>query len=324
MAKRSIKLLGAFAVAVVLVTHTSCGPKIEKGSQSAERLKFVFITACAGEDFFIPVKKGMDQAASMLGVECIFTGTDEVDPERQAAMVEEAVKQGADGIALSIIDTLAFDAVVEKAMEQGVPVVAFNVDDNKTPNARLSGICQNLYKAGYDMGLMIAPQIPENSTILITMHSEGISALNDRMQGQLDALKNKNIRGKILITGTDPVIAKELITGALKENSEIMTVLCTGQADTEGAGLAIEENFSNRGYVVAGFDLSPEILRLIREDYIVFTVDQQPFMQGFYPVVQLYQYCRYGILPGNIEIGASIVDRNNADAVEELCNKHFR
>lgn len=321
---KSINLLGAIAVIVVLLTQTSCGPGKEKGSQSAGHLKFVFITACAGEDFFIPVKKGMDQAASMLGVKCIFTGTDEVDLERQAAMVEEAVKQGADGIALSIIDTLAFDAVVAKAMEQGVPVVAFNVDDNKTPNARLSGICQNLYKAGYDMGLTISPQIPENSTILITMHSEGISALNDRMQGQLDALKKKNIRERILITGTDPVIAKELITGALKDNSEIMTVLCTGQADTEGAGLAIEESFSNRGYVVAGFDLSPEILRLIREEYIVFTVDQQPFMQGFYPVVQLYQYCCYGLLPGDIEIGASIVDRNNAGAVEELCKKHFR
>jgi simple sugar transport system substrate-binding protein len=319
-----INLFGVIAIGIVVITQTSCGPKEENGSRSSEQLKFVFITACAGEDFFIPVKKGMDQAASLLGVECSFTGTEEVDPEQQAAMVEEAVKQRVDGIALSIIDTIAFDYVVEKAMENGIPVVAFNVDDNKTPNARLSGTCQNLYKAGYDMGIRISPQIPENSTILMTMHSEGISALDDRIQGQLDALQKKNIKGKILITGTDPDTAKVLITRALKENHEIMTILCTGQADTEGAGLAIEENFSNQRYVAAGFDLSPEILRLIKKGHILFTVDQQPFMQGFYPVVQLYQYCSYGILPSNNEIVASFVDRNNADAIEKLCNEHFR
>jgi len=319
-----LNMFGAIGMAVVLVTQISCGAENEKGSRPAEHLRFVFITACAGEDFFIPVRKGMDQAASLLGVECTFTGTEEVDPEQQAAMVMEAVKQRVDGIALSIIDTMAFDNVIEKAMEYGIPVVAFNVDDNNTPNARLSGTCQNLYKAGYDMGIRISPQIPDNSTILMTMHSEGISALDDRIQGQLDALQKKNIKGKILITGTDPDAAKVLITRALKENHEIMTILCTGQADTEGAGLAIEESFSNQGFVVAGFDLSPEILRLIKKGHILFTVDQQPFMQGFYPVVQLYQYCCYVILPSNNEIIASFVDRDNADAIEKLCNEHFR
>lgn len=318
------QLLIVLAICIICAIQSSCNIMTRENNQRSKPLRFVFITTCVGEDFFIPVKKGMDQAASMLGVECSFIGTEGVDVQQQVSMVSDAIREGIDGIALSIIDTLAFDSVVKEAIDKGIPVVAFNVDDNKTPNARLSGICQNLYKAGFDLGQNILSLIPENSTVLMTMHSAGISALDDRLKGEQDALIRKNIKWKVVITGTKPDSASIVITDALKDNPEIKYILCTGQADTEGAGLAIEKYFSNKGYVAAGFDLSSEIIRLIKNGHVLFTIDQQPFMQGFYPVVQLYQYCCYGILPSNNEIVASIVDQYNADAIEKLCLKHFR
>ncbi len=309
----------------LLVFQSSCnGNKGAEELKTVKQLRFVFITTCEKEDFFIPVRKGMADAASLLGVDCSFTGTEEVDLRKQAEMVEEATRQGVDGIALSIIDTLAFDDVVQNAVNKGIPVVAFNVDDRYTPNARLSGIAQNFYKAGFDLGERVSEQIPENSTVFLTMHSYGISALNERVRGEMDALKKRNITGKVLITGTDPEGARDKITDELINHPEITAIICTGQADTEGAGLAIESRYQGRGYLAAGFDLSPEILRLIKSGYILCTVDQQPYMQGFYPVVQLYQYCRYGILPGDTEIVASFVDRDNVENVEKLCAGHFR
>lgn len=321
---KHINLLISVAICFIGIIQTSCCLKNEKTNQTTKPLRFVFITTCVGEDFFIPVKKGMDQAASLLGVECSFIGTKEVDLKRQVTMVSQAIKQGVDGIALNIIDTLAFDSVVKEAIDKGIPVVAFNVDDNKTPNARLSGICQNFYKAGYDLGQKISAQIPENSTVLMTIHSEGISALNDRLKGERDALIKKNIKWKVVVTGIKADSAAFVITNALNKNHGVKVVICTGQADTEGAGLAIEKNFNNMGYLAAGFDVSPAIIRLIKNDHILFTIDQQPFMQGFYPVIQLYQYCRYGILPSDNEIVASFVTKNNADNIEKLCNEHFR
>jgi simple sugar transport system substrate-binding protein len=319
-----IKMLVIIAILVFGIIQTSCCVKNEKTNHTTKPLRFVFITTCVDEDFFIPVKKGMEQAASLLGVECSFIGTKGVDVNQQATMVSEAIKQEVNGIALNIIDTLGFDSVVMEAIDKGIPVVAFNVDDNKTPNARLSGICQNLYKAGYDLGHKISAQIPENSSVLMTLHSEGISALNDRLKGEQDALKKKNIKWKVVVTGIYADSAAIVIANALNNNPGIRVILCTGQADTEGAGLAIEKNFSNLGYLAAGFDLSPEIIRLIKNDHILFTIDQQPYMQGFYPVVQLYQYCHYGILPSNTEIVASFVTKKNIDDIEKLCKEHFR
>jgi simple sugar transport system substrate-binding protein len=307
-------------LSVALACVAGCG----SAGGSGQRLRFTFISTCANEDFFKPVKRGMADAAARMGVECTFTGTPGVDLKAQAQMVRDAVAAGVDGIALNIIDPTAFDDVAREAMDKGIPVVAFNVDDQATPNARLSGVCQDLYQAGRSVGTKTAELIPDKSTVLVTVHDDGISALEDRLRGEQDALKDKGITWKKLVTGTNPEKAAELITAAMKENPQIKVVLCTGQADTEGAGLAIERNFAGKGYVAAGFDLSPQILRLIQAGHVRFTIDQQPYVQGFMPVVQLALYCRYGLKPSNLDAGAAVIDKGNVDAVVGLNAKGYR
>lgn len=296
----------------------------QEKNNSEKPLRLVFITTCVNEDFFKPLIKGMDDAAEQLGVQCEFTGTEDVDAKAQAAMVTKAVEDGVDGIALNIIDPLAFDKVVEEAMAAGVPVVAFNVDDNKTPNARMSSVCQNLYVAGQELGKKVADHIPDNSTVMVTMHSEGISALEDRRDGIKDALAHKNIKWVEIITDIFGEASSHIIEKELKNNPGIKAVLCTGLADTEGAAMAIERSFSDSGILAAGFDLSPTNLERIKKGHLAFTIDQQPYMQGYYPVVQLVQYLRYGIVPSNNEIGASFVTKENVDQVEKLILEGYR
>ena len=120
---KSLNLVVSIAICIIGIIQTSCCGKNEKTNQTTKPLKFVFITTCVGEDFFIPVKKGMEEAASLLGVECSFIGTEGVNLKQQATMVSEAIKQEVDGIALNIIDTLAFDSVVKEAIDKGIPVV---------------------------------------------------------------------------------------------------------------------------------------------------------------------------------------------------------
>ena len=107
-------------------------------------------------------------------------------------------------------------------------------------------------------------------------------------------------------------------------NPEIKVVLSTGQADTEAAGLVLERHFPAGDYAAAGFDLSPETLRLIRKGVIRFTIDQQPYAQGFYPVVQLALYCRFGIKPSDIDAGAALINAGNCDSVMDLCRQKYR
>ena len=320
---------------LVVLSVSGCSPKegprttgptrIESSStKSDETLRFAFITCAVDARFFEPVSKGMNDAARMMGVKCHFLGTEGVDVKAQADLVRQAVADGYDGIALNIIDPVAFDEVVREAIEKDVPVVAFNVDDHMTPNARLSSVNQRLFEAGQTLAEYVLPHIPNSAHVLMTMHDEGVSALEDRLRGEQTVLREKDVRWTILVTGNDSVKGTEVIADALQENPDIRVVLGTGQSDTEAAGRAIERYFSNKGYWSAGFDLSSETLRLIQEGHIRCTVDQQPYIQGFYPVIQLTLLSRYGIVPSDIDAGAAIIDRFNVEQVIELTKQKYR
>jgi simple sugar transport system substrate-binding protein len=107
-------------------------------------------------------------------------------------------------------------------------------------------------------------------------------------------------------------------------DSRIRVVLGTGHADTEGAGLAIAEQFQDKGCWAAGFDLSPNILRIIQSGEIRFTIDQQPYAQGFYPVIQLTLLKRFGIRPYSIDAGSAMITASNVGEVIELNQRGYR
>jgi len=293
-------------------------------AKSQRKLRFAFVSTCVGYNFFDTIKKGMEDAAAALGVECKYTGTPGVDAKAQAEMVRQAVADGYDGIAVSIIDPHAFDDVVLEAMHKGVPVIAFNEDNQHGHNARLASVCQNFYQAGQTLGENCSAFLANNRKVLMTMHDAHVSALEDRLRGAQDVLRTRGVQWQVLITGTDRDKAMARIHEAMASRSEIKVVLSTGQADTEAAGLVLEKYFPAAGYAAAGFDLSPETLRLIKKGVIRFTIDQQPYAQGFYPVVQLALYCRFGIRPSDIDAGAALITAENCDSVMDLCRQKYR
>jgi simple sugar transport system substrate-binding protein len=303
-------------------------------ASAKEPLRFVFITCCKDEAFFDPVKKGIADAARQMNVRCEFTGTPGVDVKAQAEMVRKAAAEGYDGIALNSIDANAFNDVVDEVMRKGVPVVAFNTDASeaagaglgKSPhrNVRLGAVCQDFVQAGRTLATKALEFIPPGSKVLLTQHDHGIAALDDRLRGIQEVLRRQGVTWKVICSTNDLQKAVELIAGELKANADIHLVLGTGQTDTEAAGRVIERDFPGQGCASAGFDLSPEILRLIHSGVIRLTIDQQPYIQGFYPVVQLTLYCRYGIRPCKIDAGAGVITPKDVERVLELSRQQYR
>lgn len=300
------------------------GPAPAGAPDPGRPLRLVFITCAVDAPFFVPVRQGMRDAAGMLGVACELTGTPGVDVKAQADMVRKAVAGKIDGIALNIIDPAAFDDAVKEAVAAGVPVVAFNVDDHATPNARLAAVCQRFPEAGRALARHVAPHLPDGSRVLFTQHDKGVSALDERLRGLQEGLREKGVTGEVIVTGNVSAKGAEVVAEALRKDSSIRAVLGTGQSDTEAAGLAIEKYFVGKGIWSAGFDMSPATLRLIRAGCIRATVDQQPYVQGFLPVVLLVQHLRYGLRPSDVDAGAAIIDRSNVDRVEDLTRRGYR
>jgi simple sugar transport system substrate-binding protein len=51
----------------------------------------------------------------------------------------------------------------------------------------------------------------------------------------------------------------------------------------------------------------PEILQLMKDGHIDFTIDQQPYLQGFLPVMQLYLYNISGGVTGPAETNTGLI-----------------
>lgn len=286
------------------------------------RLKLRFIAVTCEEAFFGPVKRGIADAAEMLGVEATFTGSKGVDAAEMCEIARRALDEGVDGLAIDIFDADAFAPVVAEAHARGVPVVAFNINEGNGRAGNLSGIAQDFAAAGKVLGQRAAQAIKPGSKVLITMHDAGLSALEARRDGIKAAFAGLDIDWIEAITGHHPDAAARVIVDHLQREPKIAAVLATGQADTEGAGLAIEK--TGQPLFTAGFDLSSEILRLIEAGHLAMTIDQQPYAQGFYPVVQLTLNLRYGLLPVDMDAGAAVIDRSNARQVRALAQTGYR
>jgi len=289
-----------------------------------KKLKLRFITLCVNEAFFGPVKKGMHEASKLLNADSDFVGTEDIDIPKQIQLVKEAIRDRVDGIALSIADKTAFNGVIQEASDKRIPVVAFNIDASHGTAGHLCSICQDVYEAGRTLGKYAMGSLPVKSKVLMTIHSNGISALEDRLRGIQEIISEKKITWNLITTGIDSQKASDIVSETLKANPDIKAIICTGQADTEGAGLSVERDFPHRGLYVAGFDLSTEILRFIQKGIITFTIDQQPYLQGFLPVIHLLLYIRYGIKPSDVDTGANIINRENVGNILSMSVKGYR
>ena len=287
-----------------------------------KKLRFRLITIASDEELFHVVERGMRDAATALDVEADLVGTPGFDIADLIGLVRSAVRDGIDGIGLNIFHPTALAGVIAEASAAGVPVVAFNIDAAKTGSGNLSYIMQDFFAAGSVLGHRAAASIREGEHVILAMHDEGVGALEERAAGIEAGLASRNVVVTRVVTGRAPAKGAAILDEALSRLGA-RAIIGTGQPDTEAAGLAVWARHTHDIYA-AGFDLSPGIVELIAEGHLDCVVDQQPYAQGFYPIVQLTLNLRFGLIPSSLDAGAAIVDRRNVELVRHLSKQSIR
>jgi simple sugar transport system substrate-binding protein len=281
---------------------------------------FRLITIASDEPLFEVVARGMRDAATALGVTAELVGTPGFEVREIVDLVRRAIADGVDGIGLNIFHPTALAQVIAEAARAGVPVVAFNIDAAHTANGNLSFVMQDFVRAGETLGRRARAKIARNTRIVVSTHDADIDALEQRAAGLLTGIGRDSKDVIRVVTGRDPLAAAELLAGTVDGVGRV-ALLATGQPDTEAAGLVASRRPAT---YAAGFDLSPGIVDLIAAGHLDCTIDQQPYVQGFYPIVQLTLLLRYGLRPSSFDAGQSIVDRSNVEAVRNLSRQFIR
>ena len=303
----------------------------------AEGLNIAFTHhSSASNTFWQAVKKGFDDACGKIQANCnmIFTQT-EGSIEQQAANMRAALAAKPDALITSIVDNKAFDDIIKEARDAGIIVIAANVDDTEGAkgNARQAFIGQGFIPAGYSLAKAISEDFPKDGPIkvLVGISAPGQNWSESRGAGVMKFMEEykaansgREISWERIDSGTDLAVTSDRVGAYLNAHPDT-----TAYFDTGFWCAGVARSLADRGVepgkvLLGGFDLVPEVLQQMEKGYVQALVDQQPYMQGFMPVMEVYLSKTVGLAPSDIDTGQGIVRKDQVAAITDLSAKGMR
>ena len=212
---------------------------------------------------------------------------------------------GVHGIAVAISSSDAFDDSICAAVEAGIVVIGFNNDDleGANGNCRQAYVGMDEFASGYELGIRMieAFDLKEGDTVFNPREIPEASFAVARGGGIEKAMGEHGIKVETVRAGLDPAEAQNIMAQALIANPNIKAVFGTGSVtSTVGAG-AIKD--AGVDVPFGGFDLAVEIVNAVESGAMFATMDQQPYLQGYYPIAQIAMAARYGLTPTDVDTG---------------------
>ncbi len=276
--------------------------------------QFVFVNHALTNPFFVPAKYGSDDAAAVLGASVEWTGSRSSDVGEMVKAMRQAIASKADGIAVSIIDPEAFNGPTALALARGIPVVSYNADGGKA-NARLAYFGQDNYQSGLELGARLVTLV-QSGDVYLFIATPRQQNIQPRIDGALDAIRDSGrpVKAHVVASGVD--VGRELtkIEATYKANPQLRGLFAVDAGSTAGVAHVMRKyRLHERGVRAGGYDLLTPTLQAIHDRELDFTIDQQPYLQGFLPVLQLFLY-RYSsglVAPADTNTGLNFVTRAN-------------
>ena len=113
-------------------------------------------------------------------------------------------------------------------------------------------------------------------------------------------------------SAADPNIMIPVITAALAAHPDTKLIAYPGGQQLGNVPTYMKAAGKKPGEMIAiGFDTSPQIVEAFKDGWVQLTADQQPFLQGYMPILSLCQQVVYGLAPLNVDTGAGFVTSDN-------------
>ncbi|HTF51951.1 MAG TPA: substrate-binding domain-containing protein, partial [Pseudonocardia sp.] len=249
-------------------------------------------------------------AAKNLNVDLKYSNN-ENGPE-QATLVQNAIDSKVDGLAVTLSNADAVIPVAKKAADAGIPVVVFNqgFDQYKQAGAKMYfGSDEDL--AGQSIGQRITAD--NGGKTLCVIQAQGSVALETRCAGVKKTFANTE---NLYVNGADKPAEQASIGAKLQQDKAITHDVTLGAGDAMAALNA--KNDAGSTAKIVTFDLNPDAAKAIKDGQIGFSVDQQPYVQGYMAVTALWLNLTNGNDMGGgraVLTGPSFVDPTNIDQI---------
>ena len=228
----------------------------------------------------------------------------------------------------------AYGPLIDEAIEKGIIVTSQNTDlpsiQEKYVGNGFGYVGQDLYGSGLTLGKTAVSKWdlqPGDKALVWGWLSQGTRGL--RTKGCIDSLEEAGLIVDYIEVSKEGQADLSLdvpsVAAWFSANPDAKVMLADG-----GGNTVLVQNIMNAakkepGEVkVAGFDLSAATADAIKSGYVGFVLDQQPFLQGYLPILQVCLTKKYNFVGLNIDTGGGIVDETNIDLLSELAAEGIR
>ena len=287
-----------------------------------------------GGVFAVNVYNGAKQAEADLGVKVDYVWSD-WDPQKMIQQFQESAAIKPDGIAvMGHPGDESFDALIDQAEKNGIIVTSQNTPLDKAEAKYAANgfgyVGAENYAAGHALGVEAIKRFSlkkgDRAMVwgLLSQPTRG-----ERTKGVKDALTEGGLTVDYIeidaATNKDPVAGAPTFAGYVSSHPDVKLVVTDHGGLTATAETYLKAANKKAGEInIAGFDLSPATVTAIQGGWTGLVIDQQEWLQGYLPILQICLTKVYGFSGLHINTGAGFVDKSNVDFIAPLAAKNIR
>lgn len=320
---KSILTVGTAVIAVAM-SLTACGSAEDDGDtgttsngdtgSSSDGARIAFVQGVAGDEFYISMECGIRAAAEEAGATVDTQGPAKFDPTLQKPIVDSVVASKPDALLVAPTDVTAMQAPLRAAADAGIEVVLVDttVDDPSFAVSEISSDNVGGGKAAFDA---IKQLNPDGGKVLVVSTDPGVSTVDARVAGFEEAVKadpSFEYLG-VQYSRNEPSRAAQIVTAALRKDSDIIGVFATNLFSAEGTATGVRQANKQDQVSIVGFDAGPAQVEQLRGGTVQALIAQQPATIGEQGVAQALAALEGGSTEAKIETGFTIITRDNLD-----------
>ena len=311
---KSILMASALAAGAVLAAPQS---------MADDPVKIAVVTHGQSADtYWSVVKKGVDDAAAIMGADVSYQAPQTTDYVAMSRMIDAAVTQKVQGLVVSIADAEALGKSVKAAAEAGIPVIVIDSGEDQVEKLGLK-----LYvgtTSYFEQGKRAAKQLLAAGVKkgVCANHETGNLVNESACDGFIEAMNGNGDRVEISL---DPTETAARLNAYLTTHPDVDGILALGAPSATNVVAALRDKGTLGNYKIGNFDVSGDTLTSLSDKELLFSFDAQQYMMGFLPVVMLTLNAKYGVLPiNNIYTGPNAISPTDVEKIMVLSKKGIR
>ena len=324
--RSSVLAVSAMLAGTLTLSVTTAGPSSAAGSSWCSGVKISYFKGGSADGFSDILEKGARAAAADTGANVTIIGSGWDFPKMVQGFREEIAKKP---------DAISFmghpgDAAIQplaiQAKSAGILVDYANVPPAETlKNVGGAFVGANLRLMGESLaGRSVKDFALKSGDEAIVIGTFGVPGRSDREDGAVAVLTKAGLKVTQLNlvplgdTNGNPSLVTPTLTASIKRAKNLKLIVAAGPVLGNMANYFNAAGLKAGAVKVSGFDLGATVFAAFKGGFVQLSADQEPFKQGYFPIISLCMQKKYGLAPSSVDTSSGFVTTDNYKLVSEL------